>query len=61
MMFDAIPDSFCKPQQVSCVYGCPISLIYRMKFDFFFFIGLGDDSTTVHIVICDREDVDPIG
>ena len=60
MMFDAIPDSFCKPQQlVSCVHGCPISLIYLMKFDFFLFIG--DDSTTVHIVVCDGEDVDPIG
>ena len=59
MMFDAIPDSFCKPQQVSCVHGCPISLIHLMKFDFFFFIG--DDSTTVKIVICDGEDVDPIG
>ena len=60
MMFDAIPDSFCKPQQVSCVHGCPISLIYLfIKFDFFFFIG--DDSTTVKIVLCDGEDVDPIG
>ena len=58
-MFHAMPDAFCKLQQVSCVHGCPISLIYLMKFNFFLFIG--DDSTTVKIVICNGEDVDPIG
>ena len=40
MMFHAMPDAFCKPQQVSCVHGCPISLIYLMKFNFFLFIGV---------------------